>query len=76
MPLRIFSKIPEALYDRLQRQAERSGTSMDSLILGAIKQIHNDSEKGKYVTGPLITGSGKLGHSFPHNETLTGLFFS
>ena len=37
---------------------------------------YNVSPKGKYVTGPLVTGSGKLGPRFPQDENPHDLVFS
>jgi hypothetical protein len=67
--------IPEPLHDRLRHTAERSGTSIRALIIRAIDQAYG-SGKGTPVTGPLITGPGKLGPEFPTDENPHDLVFS
>jgi hypothetical protein len=76
MAIRTTVEIPEPLHDRLRMCAERSGTSIRSLIVQAIEQAYNDSGKNQPVTGPLITGSGKLGPAFPENENPHHFVFS
>jgi hypothetical protein len=55
---------------------ERSGASIGSLIVRAIEQAYSEPRKGRYVTGPLVTGSGKLGRAFPEDENPHDLVFS
>ena len=76
MAIRTTVDIPEPLHDKLRYNAERSGTSIRSLIVRAIEQVYTDSGKGEYVTGPLISGSGKLGPAFPENENPHDFVFS
>jgi hypothetical protein len=76
MAIRTTVDIPEPLHDKLRHNAERSGTSIRSLIVRAIEQVYTDSGKGEYVTGPLISGSGKLGPAFPKNENPHDFVFS
>jgi hypothetical protein len=54
----------------------RSGASIRSLIVRAIEQVRRVPKKGEYVTGPLVTGSGKLGPAFPEDENPHDLVFS
>jgi len=55
---------------------ERSGASIPSLIIRAIEQVYSEPDKGEYVTGPLVTGPGKLGPAFPEDENPHDLVFS
>jgi hypothetical protein len=75
MAVRTTVDIPGSLYDRLRRRAERSGASIRSLIVGAIEQVYGEPKKGEYVTGPLVTGRGKLGPAFPKDENPHDLVF-
>ena len=68
--------LPEPLHDKLCHRAEQSGTSIRSLIIQAVEQTYSGSEKGTYLTGPLITGKGKLGPAFPVDENPHKLVFS
>ena len=76
MAVRTTVDIPEALHERLRHRAERSGTSMRALIIRAIEQAYADSRKRRYVTGPLISGSGKRGPAFPKDENPHEFVFS
>jgi hypothetical protein len=76
MAVRTTVDIPEPLHDRLRQKAERSGTSIRALIVRAIEQVYTEGKKGEYVTGPLITGPGKLGSAFPKDENPHDLVFS
>jgi hypothetical protein len=76
MAVRTTVDIPEPLHDRLRERAERSGTSIRSLIVRAIEQVYVEPRRGEYVTGPLITRPGKLGPAFPENENPHDLVFS
>jgi hypothetical protein len=75
MAVRTTVDIPEPLYDRLRRRAARSGASIQSLIVRAIEQVYSEPKKGEYVTGPLVTGQGKLGPAFPENANPRDLAF-
>jgi hypothetical protein len=75
MPVRTTVDIPEPLHDRLRHTAERSGASIRALIIRAIEQTYGVA-KGVPVTGPLITGPGKLGARFPKDENPHDLVFS
>ena len=76
MAVRTTVDIPESLHDRLRQKAARSGTSIRALIIRAIEQAYTEGKKGAYVTGPLITGPGKLGSAFPEDENPHDLVFS
>ena len=76
MTVRTTVDIPEPLHDRLRHRAERSGTSIRALIIRAIEQLYNEGKKGEYVTGPLVSGPGKLGRAFPEDENPHDLVFS
>jgi hypothetical protein len=68
--------IPEPLHNRLRDRAERSGTSIRSLIVHAIEQTYPSATKGRSVTGPLIRGSGKRGPQYPTDENPHDFVFS
>ena len=76
MAVRTTVDIPESLHARLRDRAERSGASIRSLIIRAIEQVYSETEKGQYVTGPLVNGRGKLGPAFPEDENPHELVFS
>jgi hypothetical protein len=76
MNIRTTVDIPEPLHDRLRHRAEKSGASIRSLIVRAIEEAYTDSEKGEYVSAPLVRGSGKLGPAFPVDENPHDLVFS
>ena len=67
--------IPEPLHDLLRHQAERTGSSIRSLIIGALEQVNREPGKGKRLTGLLVHGSGKLGRAFPEDENPRDLVF-
>jgi hypothetical protein len=75
MAIRTTIDISETLHDRLRHRAEQSGASIHSLIIKALQQIYTEPKKGDYVTGPLVTGPGKLGPAFPEDETPDALVF-
>jgi hypothetical protein len=68
MPARTTIELPESLHERLKERAHTSGVSIRSLIVRAVEQTYAEPKKGKRVTGPLITGTGKLGPRFPVDE--------
>jgi len=68
MAVRTTVDIPEPLHDRLRDRAERSGTSIRSLIVRALEETYAAPRKGKKVTGPLISGAGKRGPRYPVDE--------
>lgn len=76
MAVRTTIDIPEPLHDLLRRKARQSGTSIRALVVAALEQTYAGSDRGDYVTGPLVTGKGKLGPAFPKNENPHGLVFS
>jgi hypothetical protein len=76
MAVRTTVDIPEPLHNELRHRAEGSGTSIRALIIRAIQQAYSESRKGAQVTGPLITGRGKLGPKFPKEENPHDLVFS
>jgi metal-responsive CopG/Arc/MetJ family transcriptional regulator len=76
MAVRTTVDIPDPLHERLRDRAERSGTSIRSLIVRAIEQTYTESKRGKYVTGPAVAGPGKLGPAFPEDENPHDLVFS
>ncbi len=76
MAVRTTVDIPEPLHDTLRHRAENSGTSIRSLIVRAIEQVYAGSGNGEYVTGPLVSGSGKLGPAFPEDENPHDFVFS
>jgi hypothetical protein len=56
-------------------RAEQSGTSIRSLVVGALEQIYGEPKKGRYVTGLVIKG-GKRGPKFPTDENPHEFVFS
>ena len=76
MPVRTTVDIPEPLHDALRHRAQQSGASIRALIIRALEQAYSDRKKGDFVTGPLITGSRKLGPRFPKDENPHDLVFS
>ncbi|KAA6456251.1 hypothetical protein DYQ86_26000 [Acidobacteria bacterium AB60] len=76
MAVRTTVDIPEPLHERLKERAERSGTSIRSLIVRALEETYAAPQKGRKVTGPLITGKGKLGPRFPVDQNPHDLVLS
>ncbi len=70
-------EIPEPLHEQLRQAAERSGKSVDALILETLEQTYGagETKKGAYVTGPMIDGPGKLGPKFPVDSIPDDLLF-
>ncbi|MGD0499044.1 MAG: CopG family transcriptional regulator [Bryobacteraceae bacterium] len=75
MAVRTTVDIPEALYARLRRKAERSGASIRSLIIRAIEEIYGEAPENDYVKAALVAGPGKLGPQFPEDENPHSLVF-
>ena len=76
MAVRTTIDIPEPIHDALRQRAARSGASIRSLIIRAIEQVYSAPGDREYVTGPLVTGPGKLGRGFPKDENPHDLVFS
>ena len=76
MAVRTTVDIPNPLHDALRRRAQRTGVSIRSLIVGAVEQTYGDRTKSRRLTGPLVTGKGKLGRAFPKDENPHDLVFS
>jgi len=76
MPARTIVELPESLHERLKERAQTSGVSIRSLIVRAVEQTYAQPKKGKPVTGPMITGTGKLGPRFPVDENPHDLILS
>ncbi len=76
MPIRTTVDIPEPLHDLLRHKAERSGSSIRSLIVSALEQVYHAPTSGKPVTGPLVRGVGKLGPDFPEYANPHDIVFS
>jgi hypothetical protein len=53
-----------------------SGVSIRSLIVQAVEHTYAEPKKGRPVTGPLITGTGKRGPLYPVDENPHDLVFS
>jgi hypothetical protein len=76
MAIRTTVDIPEPLHNQLRRRAEDTGTSMRMLIVQALEQTYSEPRKGRYVTGPLVRKTGKLGPRFPVDENPHDLVLS
>jgi hypothetical protein len=76
MAVRTTVDIPEPLHNRLRVRAEQAGTSVRALIVEALDDAYSEKHRGVYVTGPLVTGKGKLGPLFPVDENPHDLVFS
>jgi hypothetical protein len=75
MAVRTTVDIPDPLHDRLRDRAERSGSSIRSLIVRALEETYAEPGKGRRVTGPLIRGKGKRGPLYPVDENPHDLVF-
>jgi metal-responsive CopG/Arc/MetJ family transcriptional regulator len=76
MPARTTVELPELLHERLRERARTSGVSIRSLIVRAVEQTYAEPKKGRMVTGPMITGTGKRGPLYPGDENPHDLVFS
>lgn len=73
--MRTTIDIPEPLHNQLRKRADQTGASIRSLIISAIERTYAPT-KGKYVTGPMVKGPGKLGPKFPKDENPHEIVFS
>ena len=76
MAVRTTVDLPEPLHDRLRDRAQTSGVSIRSLIVRAVEQTYAEPKKGRRVTGPLVTGTGKRGPLYPVDENPHDLVLS
>jgi hypothetical protein len=76
MPARTTIELSESLHERLKERSKTSGVSIRSLIVRAVEQTYAEPKRGRPVTGPLITGAGKLGPRFPVDENPHDLILS
>ena len=76
MAVRTTLDIPEPLHDALRGRAERTGSSIRSLIIRAIEQTYGLRKQGEYVTGALVQTRKKLGPDFPVDENPHDIVFS
>jgi hypothetical protein len=76
MAVRTTVDIPEPLHKRLRVRAEQAGTSVRALIVEALDDAYSEKHRGTYITGPLVTGKGKLGPLFPVDENPHDLVLS
>lgn len=78
MPARTMIELPESLHERLRERSQRTGETIPSLIVRAIEETYAEPKpkKGKPVTGPMITGTGKRGPLYPVDENPHDLIFS
>jgi metal-responsive CopG/Arc/MetJ family transcriptional regulator len=80
MPARTTIELPESLHERLIERSHVTGLSIRSLIVRALDetyaQTYAEPKKGTPVTGPMITGTGKLGPLFPLDENPHDLIFT
>lgn len=76
MAIRTTVDIPEPLHDALRGRAERTGTSIRSLIIRAIEQTYGPRKQSVYVTGALVKTKRKLGPDFPVDENPHDIVFS
>jgi len=80
MPAQTMVELPESLHERLLERSRSTGASIPSLIVRAVEQTYvqtyAEQKKGTLVTGPMITGNGKLGPRFPVDENPHDLILS
>ena len=76
MGVRVIVDIPRRLHDKLRRRVECSGASIRALIIRAVEQAYDEPKKAVCVTGPMITGRGKLGPAFPRDRNPHEFVFS
>ena len=74
--IRTTVDIPEPLYERLRDTAERTGSSIRSLIIRALEQTYRMPKAGQAVKGPFVKGPGRLGPDFPTDENPHDIVFS
>ncbi|HEX4311718.1 MAG TPA: hypothetical protein VHZ25_16925 [Acidobacteriaceae bacterium] len=75
MAVRTTVDIPEPLHQTLRHRAEKTGTSIRSLIVSALEQTYAGKKKGRRVTGPMVKLRGKPGPRFPVDENPHDLIF-
>jgi hypothetical protein len=61
MVVRTTVDIPGELHKELRKRSLQTGSSIRSLIVGAIEERYVLGPKGRPVTGPLVRGKGRLG---------------
>jgi hypothetical protein len=76
MPARTSIELPESLHERLRERSRSTGVPISSLIVRAVEQTYAEPKNGTPVTGPMITGAGKLGPRFPVDENPHDLILS
>jgi hypothetical protein len=77
MAARTTIELPEALHERLRERSRSTGVSIPFLIVQAVEQTYAEPiKKGKRVTGPMITGTGKRGPLYPVDENPHDLILS
>ncbi len=76
MPARTTIELPESLYESSLERSRSAGVSVRALIVRAVEQTYAEPQMGKPVTGPMITGTGKLGPRFPVEENPHDLILS
>ena len=76
MPARTTIELPESLHERLRERSRSAGVPIRTLIVRAVEQTYAEPKKGTPVTGPMITGMGKLGPRFPVDENPHDLILS
>lgn len=68
MAVRTTVDIPDDLHESLKERSRRTNSSIRSLIVRALEDAYRPKKKGRYVTGPLIKGTGKVGPLMPTDE--------
>jgi hypothetical protein len=80
MSAQTMIELPESLHERLRERSRSTGASILSLVVRALDetyaQAYEESKKGTPVTGPMLTGTGKLGPRFPVDENPHDLILS
>ena len=75
MSVRTTVDIPDELHRILADQAQRTGTSIRSLVVRALEDAYTAPRKGEYVTAPLVTLGSDPGPDFPVDENPYDLVF-